>query len=100
MATTLGESITSGMEYLLERVEAERKVRNVWHWLPDDVIEFTIEMSSETTVAVADHDAPYPPIGRFRSLLQDGAVSVPRGRYRLALRACSYSSFVRSPTKW
>ncbi|MXV61885.1 MarR family transcriptional regulator [Natronorubrum sp. JWXQ-INN-674] len=71
VATTLGEGIASGMEDLLERVEAERKLRDVWHWLPDDVIEFTIEMSSEMTVTVADHDAPYRPIGRFRSLLQD-----------------------------
>lgn len=71
VATTLGERIASGMQELLERVEAERKLRDVWHWLPDDVIEFTIERSSETTVTVADHDAPYRPIGRFRSLLQD-----------------------------
>ncbi|ELY50218.1 helix-turn-helix transcriptional regulator [Natronolimnohabitans innermongolicus] len=71
VATTLGESIASGMEDLLERVEVERKLRDVWHLLPNHVIEFTIEMSSETTVTVADHDAPYRPIGRFRSLLQD-----------------------------
>ncbi|MCU4742467.1 MarR family transcriptional regulator [Halobacteria archaeon AArc-m2/3/4] len=69
-ATSLGEKIASGMEDLIERVETERTLRDVWHWLPDDVIEFTIETSSETTVTVADHDAPYRPIGRFRSLLQ------------------------------
>ena len=69
-ATSLGASIASGTKDLLERVEAERKLRDVWHWLPDDVIEFAIETSSETTVTVSDHDAPYRPIGRFRSLLQ------------------------------
>jgi predicted transcriptional regulator len=69
VATCLGEAIASGMENLLERVETERTLRDVCHLLPDEVIEFTIEASSETTVTVADHDAPYRPMSRFRSLL-------------------------------
>jgi DNA-binding HxlR family transcriptional regulator len=68
-ATCLGEAIAAGMGDLLDRVEIERTLRGVCHLLPDDVIEFTIETSSETTVTVADHDAPYRPVNRFRSLL-------------------------------
>ena len=69
VATCLGEAIASGMEDLLDRVETEQTLRDVCHLLPDEVIEFTIEGSSETTVVVADHNAPYRPVSRFRSLL-------------------------------
>jgi len=69
VATCLGEAIASGMADLLDRVEIERTLRDVCHLLPDEVIEFTVETSSETTVTVADHDAPYRPVSRFRSLL-------------------------------
>ncbi len=70
VATTLGESIAVGMQELLERVAVERKVRDVEHLLPNDVLEFAMEARSETTVTVAAHDTPYRPLGRFRSLLQ------------------------------
>nr|WP_233255100.1 hypothetical protein [Halopenitus persicus] len=57
------------MEDLLNQVETVRKLSDVCHLLPDEVIELTLEMSSETTVTAADHDAPYRPVSRFRSLL-------------------------------
>ncbi|MDQ2050283.1 MarR family transcriptional regulator [Natronolimnohabitans sp. A-GB9] len=69
VATSLGRAIATGMEELIAQVETEQKLRDVCRYLPDDVIEFTLEMSSETTVTVADHDAPYRPVSRFRSLL-------------------------------
>lgn len=69
-ATELGAVIATGMEELLDRVETERKVREVWHWLPDEVSEFVLEPESETTVTIADPDYPYRPVNRFESLLQ------------------------------
>lgn len=70
-ATRLGEVIASGMEDLLERVETERKLRDVWHWLPDEVIEYPIETWAAMTVTVAEPDAPYRPVNRFESLLRE-----------------------------
>ncbi|MDJ1431605.1 MarR family transcriptional regulator [Halostagnicola sp. A-GB9-2] len=70
VATRLGEAIASGMEYLLDRVETERKLRDVWHWLPNEVSEFPIEIWSELTVTVANPDVPYDPVKRFESLLK------------------------------
>lgn len=70
-ATQFGEAIASGMEDLIDRVETERKLRDVWRWLPDEVIEFTIATSSETTVTVAEQNAPYRPVNRYKSLLQE-----------------------------
>lgn len=69
-ATRLGEEIASGMEDLVERVETERKVRNVWHFLPDELGDQTLETWAAMTVTVAEPDAPYRPVNRFESLLQ------------------------------
>lgn len=71
VATRLGEAIASGMEDLIERVETERTLRHVWHWLPDAIGEFPFETWSELTVTVAEPDAPYRPVGRFESLLRE-----------------------------
>lgn len=71
VATRLGEAIASGMEDVIERVETERKLRDVWHWLPDELGKFSIETWSELTVTVADPDSPYRPVGRFESLLRN-----------------------------
>ena len=70
VATRLGEAIASGTETLLDRVETERRLRDVWHWLPDEIREFPIEIWSELTVTVADPDGPYRPVTRFESLLE------------------------------
>jgi predicted transcriptional regulator len=69
-ATRLGEVIASGMEDLIERVETEQKLRNVWHWLPDEVSEYP-ETWVAMTVTVAEPDAPYRPVNRFKSLLRE-----------------------------
>ncbi len=71
VATRLGEAIASGMEELIERVETERQLRDVWPLLPDEVGEFPVETWSELTVTVADPDCPYRPVGRFESLLRE-----------------------------
>ena len=71
VATLLGEAIASGMEELIERVETERQLRDVWPMLSDEVGEFPVETWSELTVTVADPDCPYRPVDRFESLLRE-----------------------------
>ncbi len=70
VATRLGEAIAAGMEELIEQVETERQLRSIWHWLPSEVSEFSVETWSELTITVSEPDAPYRPIDRFDSLLQ------------------------------
>lgn len=82
--TRLGEVIASGMEDLLDRVETEGKLRDVWHWLPDEVSEFPVETWSDLTVTVADPDSPYRPVNRFESLLRK-ATTVRYLRSEIAL---------------
>jgi predicted transcriptional regulator len=73
VATRLGEAIASGMEDLIDRVETERELRSVWHWLPDAISELPFETWSEFTITIAEPDAPYRPVGRFESLLREAA---------------------------
>jgi len=70
VATRLGEAIAAGMEDLTSLVETERKLRDVWHWLPGEVAELPIEAWSEMTVTLPEPDSPYRPVNRFKSLLQ------------------------------
>ena len=70
VATRLGEEVAVGVERLLERIETERKMRHIWHWLPDQMGAFPIETWAALTVTVADPDFPYRPVNRFESLLR------------------------------
>ena len=70
-ATPLGEAVASGMADLLDRVETENKLRDVWHQLPEQVIELTLGTSS--TVTVSEHDAPYRPLNRYRALFHESS---------------------------
>ncbi|MCL9818277.1 helix-turn-helix transcriptional regulator [Natronocalculus amylovorans] len=71
VATRLGEAIATEMDDLLDWFETERKLRDVWHWLPDEVSKFPIETWSELTITIADPDVPYRPVTRFESLLKE-----------------------------
>ena len=70
-ATPLGTFIASAMAELIERVETERKVRDVWQWLPDEESGFTVEMCTDAVVTVAEADNPYAPINQFLSLIRE-----------------------------
>lgn len=68
-ATPLGAYVASAVAELIERVETERKVRDVWQWLPDEESGFTIEMCTDAIVTVAEADNPYAPVNRFLALM-------------------------------
>ena len=68
--TQLGAFIAAGMWELIDRVETEQTLRNVWQWLPSEASGFTIEMISDAVVTVAEVDDPYRPVNRFLSLLR------------------------------
>lgn len=70
-ATQLGAYIASAMAVSIERSETERKLRDVWHWLPGEESGFTIDMCADAVVTVADADDPYRPVTRFMSLLEE-----------------------------
>lgn len=69
-ATQLGAFVALGMRELIERLETEHKLRDVWQWLPTEAKGFTIEMASNAVVTDAAADDPYGPVNRFVSLLR------------------------------
>lgn len=69
--TQLGAFVASAMAELIDRIETERKLRNVWRLLPDEDSGFTIDMCTDATVTTADPDDPSRPITRFCSLLEE-----------------------------
>lgn len=70
VATRLGEAIATEMENLIERVETERQLRDVWHWLPEETSDWSVDTWSELNITVSEPDAPYRPVDRFESRLQ------------------------------
>lgn len=70
-ATQLGAFVAAAMEELRERVEVERKLRDVWRWLPGEESGFAPEMCSDAVVTVAEADDPYRPVNRFVTLLRE-----------------------------
>lgn len=68
--TQLGAFVAAGMEALIERLETEQQLRDVWQWLPSEASGFTVEMASSAVVTAAAADDPYGPVNRFASLLR------------------------------
>jgi hypothetical protein len=52
-------------------VETERKLRDVWHLLPDEESGFTVEMCADAVVTLAQADDPNRPVNRFLSLVRE-----------------------------
>ncbi|MDL5360838.1 winged helix-turn-helix domain-containing protein [Halalkalicoccus sp. NIPERK01] len=69
-ATPVGAYIASGMAGLIERVENERRLRDVWHWLPVETGDLRIDLFADAVVTVAEATDPYRPVNRFVSLLE------------------------------
>jgi predicted transcriptional regulator len=69
-ATQLGAFVAAGMRSLLDRLETERRLRDVWHWFPDSVQELHPELLADAVVTVAAVDDPYRPVNRFVTLLR------------------------------
>lgn len=70
-ATALGASVATAMVDLIERLETQHQLRDVWGWLPGEESGFTLDMCADATVSVASSDDPYQPVNRFLSLLED-----------------------------
>ncbi|AHG02248.1 DNA-binding protein (plasmid) [Halostagnicola larsenii XH-48] len=70
-ATQLGAFVAAGMRDLINRLETERTLRDVWPWFPSEASGFTVEMVADATVTVAESDTPYAPVNRFLSLLRE-----------------------------
>ncbi|QLG28888.1 MarR family transcriptional regulator [Halorarum halophilum] len=69
--TELGGFVAAGIRELIDRIETEQRLRDVWRWLPTETSGFTVEMVSDAVVTNAGADNPYGPVNRFVSLLRE-----------------------------
>lgn len=69
--TELGSFVASAIREAIDRIELERTLRDVWDWLPAEVRSLRLETLSDATVTVAATDAPYRPVNRFVTLLEE-----------------------------
>lgn len=70
-ATAVGASVATAIVDLIERLETQQQLRDVWDWLPDDDSGFTLDMCADATVSIATSDNPYQPVNRFLELLEE-----------------------------
>lgn len=70
-ATQLGAFVAEGMGELIDRVETEQTLRDIWQWLPTETSGFSVEMWSDAVITTAESDNPYRPVNRFLSLLRE-----------------------------
>lgn len=69
-ATAPGAYVAGGLSELVDRVETERRLRDVWRWLPEED-DFTVDLVADAEVSVADAGDPYRPVTRFLALLRE-----------------------------
>lgn len=70
-ATQLSAFVAAGIEALIDRVETEQALRDIWQWFPTETSGFTVEMWSDAVITIAESDNPYWPVNRFLSLLRE-----------------------------
>jgi len=68
-ATALGTFVATAVRELLDRLETQQELREVWGLLPTDSDGFTVWSWSDAVVTTATAADPYRPVSRFESLL-------------------------------
>lgn len=68
-ATEPGAFVAAGVESLVDRIDVERALRDVWDLLPTGESGFGLEACRDAVVTVARTDDPYAPLNRWVELL-------------------------------
>lgn len=75
--TSLGEFVAERFGDLREAMMTERKLRDVWQWLPREMEGFSVDLFADAVVSYPDSGYPYQPVERVTELIE--ATSVMRG---------------------
>ena len=68
--TSLGQFVVERFIDLREAMEIERKLRDVWQWLPREMDGFSIDLFTDAVVSHPGPGYPYEPIERLTQLIQ------------------------------
>ena len=68
--TPLGEFVAERFLGLREAMEIERKLRDVWQWLPREMEGFSVDLFADAVVSYPGPGYPYEPIERLTHLIK------------------------------
>lgn len=68
--TPLGEFVANRFLDLREAMEIERKLRDVWQWLPREMDGFSVDLFADATVSYPGPGYPYEPVERLTHLIK------------------------------
>jgi predicted transcriptional regulator len=68
--TPLGEFVAERFLGLREAMEIERKLRDVWQWLPREMEGFSVDLFADAVVSYPGPGYPYEPIERLTHLIE------------------------------
>jgi predicted transcriptional regulator len=69
--TPLGAFVAERFTYLHEGMETERKLRDVWQWLPREMKGFSVELFADAVVSYPGPGYPYEPVERVTQLVEE-----------------------------
>lgn len=69
--TSIGEFVAIQFSNLCEAMETERKLRDVWRWLPREMEEFSVELFADAVVSYPGPGYPYEPVERVSQLIEE-----------------------------
>ncbi|WP_246308037.1 helix-turn-helix transcriptional regulator [Halorarum salinum] len=69
--TRSGEFVAERFTDLREAMEMERRLRDVWRWLPRETVGFTVDLFADAVVSYPGPGYPYEPVERLTRLIGD-----------------------------
>ncbi|OIB56860.1 helix-turn-helix transcriptional regulator [Natrialba sp. SSL1] len=67
--TELGEFVAGRLEDFTDAITYQRRLREVWPWLPHEINGFTIELFTDVVVSQPGPGYPYKPVERLTELI-------------------------------
>lgn len=92
--TDLGQFVADEFLRLVDRMETERSLRDVWQWFPSEAPECTVSLFADATIALPESHSPYHPLPRFVELVE--AAETMRGFSEPSLKPGSYEVILRN----
>jgi len=69
--TKPGAYVADHFTNFFDRMDTERRLRDIWQWLPSELSDFTLELVADSVVTVGEPGDPYGPANRCASLYRE-----------------------------
>lgn len=90
----LGDFVAAEFLRLVDRMETERTLRDVWEWFPSEVSGCTPSLFVDAAISLPKSHSPYHPLPRFVELVE--SADTMRGFSERSLKPESYEVILRN----